>query len=113
MFSCRLTIVDIKEIIGTGSKFSAASNEAVKYRKHITMIFNGNTDSVITRFERDGFISEKIVYRYLFTDFNYQWTTKKNTDDTTKIMNGNIGYVNMGMLMPKQVNKVMDELKKN
>ena len=105
--------VDIKEIIGTGSKSGAALNEAVKYRKHISLIFNGNTDSVITRFERDGFISEKIVYRYLFTDFNYQWTTKKNTDDTTKIINGNIGYVNMGLLMPKQVNKVMDEFKKN
>ena len=100
----------IEEIIKEKSKYIAASNEPTKLRNFLYAIFNGQTDSTIATFERNGVIAQKKIYRYYFKDFKYKWTFNDKID-TCKILDGNIGYVNLGLLQPKQVDKVLEKLK--
>lgn len=101
--------LNIGEIIKEKSKYIGASNDATKLRNFSYAIFNGQTDSVNATFERNGIISQKIIYRYFFNDFNYK-RTKGSNNDTCKILNGNIGYVNLGLLQLKQVNEMFEKL---
>jgi C-terminal processing protease CtpA/Prc len=102
-----LTIADI---INEKSKYIGASNESVKFRNMYYAIFNGQTDSVNTTFERYGIIEEKIIYRFEFNNFKYNWT-HNTVKDTCKILDGNIGYLNLGLLQPKQTDKYLNKLK--
>lgn len=99
--------VSVKDILSRQSKYIPASNEAVKRRNAVSRIFNGNTDAVNVEFERNGVVASKMLKRYLFTDFNYKW---KQPVDTFKILDGNIGYINMGLLVKQQVKYVMKKL---
>jgi C-terminal processing protease CtpA/Prc len=100
----------IEDIIIEKSKYIGASNEATKLRNMYYAIFNGQTDSVNATFERNGVILEKTIYRYYFKDFNYKWTSD-NIKDTCKILDGNIGYLNLGLLQPKQTDWNLKKLK--
>lgn len=99
--------ISIKDILYKLSKYIPASNEAVKRRNAVWRIFNGNTDTVNVEFERNGAVASKMLRRYLFTDFNYRL---KPPVDTFKILDGNIGYINMGLLVKQQVKYVMKKL---
>lgn len=100
----------IEEIIKEKSKYIGASNEATKLRNMYYAIFNGQTNSVITTFERNGVVEEKTIYRYDFIDFNYVWPND-TTYDTCKILDGNIGYINLGLLQPPQTDSYLKKLK--
>ena len=83
-----------------------ASNSSVRLRNSYYSIFNGSTDSVTIEFERNGKIQQKIIERYLFKQFQYH----KPSKEKWKIINGNIGYVNLGELEKEDVSKMMDSL---
>ncbi len=102
--------VNIVDIINEKSKYICASNNATKLRKMYYGIFTGNTDSVNVTFERDGNIIAKTISRYMFYEFNYLW---QNPDDsvTYKVLEDNIGYVNLGNLKKHQVENVLGKLK--
>ncbi|MFC4211652.1 S41 family peptidase [Pedobacter lithocola] len=102
--------LSVSEILKQKSKFIGASNEAVKLRGAYYILFNGDTDRVTTEFERDGKIEKKILTRYGYNEINYKWNAY-NGIDTSKILNGNIGYVNMGNLQKNQVDLVLKNLK--
>jgi carboxyl-terminal processing protease len=100
----------IEDIIKEKSKYIGASNEATKLRNFFYAIFNGRTDSVNTTFERNGVIAEKTLYRYYFNDFKYK-PGAGNKIDTCKILDGNIGYINLGLLQPNQTEGYFKKLK--
>lgn len=99
----------IEEIINNKSKYIGASNEPTKLRNFHYAIFNGQTDSVAVIYERNGIVAKKTIYRYYFKNFKYKWD-EVNTD-TCKILNGNIGYINLGLLKPKQAKLYLNKLK--
>ena len=102
--------LSIEEIIKEKSKYIGASNEATKLRKMYYAVFNGSTNSVITTFERNGIVEEKTISRYDFIDFNYNWPND-NRYDTCTILDGNIGYINLGLLQPQQTDSCLNKLK--
>ncbi|MCC6288975.1 MAG: peptidase S41, partial [Chitinophagaceae bacterium] len=97
----------IKDILNKKLKYTVGSNEAVKLRNSGWSIFNGSTDSVNVQFEREGVVSAKNIRRYLFAELNYKW---EPAVDTVKILEGNIGYINMGLLVKTQVEGAMKKL---
>ncbi len=100
----------IEDIIKEKSKYIGASNEPTKLRNFYYAIFNGQTDSVRAIFDRNGIVIEKTIYRYYFKDFKYKWTDN-GKNDTCKILDGNIGYLNLGLLQPKQTDWYLNRLK--
>jgi carboxyl-terminal processing protease len=100
----------INDIIAGQLKYIGASNEATKLRNFSYAIFNGQNDSVMTTFERNGIVSQKTINRYLFNQFNYKWTNGEGAD-VYKILDGNIGYVNLGLLQLKEVDEILSKLK--
>lgn len=100
----------IEDLIKEKSKYIGASNEATKLRNIRFTIFNGQSDSVIATFERNGVILEKYIYRYKFKDINHKLTSD-NKKDTCTIFDGNIGYINLGLLQPKQTEQYLNKLK--
>ncbi|WP_316830291.1 S41 family peptidase [Pedobacter aquatilis] len=100
----------IEEIVKRNSKFIGASNEVVKLRDTYNILFNGQTSKVETEFQRTGIIEKKTLRRYSFNEINYKYNAT-NVTDTSKILNGNIGYINMGNLEQKQVDVVLNNLK--
>lgn len=95
----------VAEIIKEKWKYSSGSNDAVKLRGMSYMLFNGHTDSVHLRYERDGAVQEKNIGRYLYSDLHY--TFHNGGPDSFRILPGNIGYVNLGWLQPASVKDVM------
>ena len=100
----------IEDIIKENSTYIGASNEATKLRNMYYVIFNGKTDSVTVTFERNGVVREKTLYRYAFKDFAFSWSDVDKMD-TCKILEGNIGYVDLGLLQPKQTEAYLNKLK--
>lgn len=100
----------VEELIKEKSKYIGASNEATKLRNMYYAIFSGPTDSVRATFERDGVIVEKTLYRYYYKNFQYKWIDDSK-NDTCKILDGNIGYLNLGLLQIRQTDKYLNKLK--
>ncbi|MFD3002611.1 S41 family peptidase [Pontibacter toksunensis] len=100
---------DISDIVRRESKYISASNEDGKRRNFFNAVFNGMTDNVTVTLERDGLVQEKQLKRYLFEDFGYKPGAK---GVKWEVLNGNIGYVNMGLLKPADVAEMMESLMK-
>jgi carboxyl-terminal processing protease len=90
-------------------RYVAASNESAKLNFFYAYVFNGATDSVSIRYDRNGIVTEKKIGRYYSTALKNN--DKKAAKDTFKIMEGNIGYVHMGALQPEQTDRAMQALK--
>jgi carboxyl-terminal processing protease len=97
-----------EEIIASRLKYTSGSNSARKRHQCSNAISNGPTDVVTIEYIRDGQTRTKQVSRYLFKDFGYR---KKVPTRSFSILEGNIGYVNMGVLTKEEVPKVMAALK--
>jgi C-terminal processing protease CtpA/Prc len=100
----------IEEIINAKSKYIGASNQAAKLRNMNYAIFNGASDSANVIFEREGVIAEKTIKRYFFKEFDYNWESKQK-GKAYEILDGNIGYVNLGLLQRKQTVRILKKLK--
>lgn len=100
----------IENIINEKYKYICASNEAVKRRDLYYGIFNGNTNSADVTFERNGETRQKTISRYDFYALNYDWM-KADSNKAFQILEGNIGYVNMGTLQKKEVSDAMEKLR--
>ncbi|MFT7032870.1 MAG: carboxyl-terminal processing protease [Cyclobacteriaceae bacterium] len=73
----------------------------------INVIFNGSSATVKIEFVRDNNTQIKTIKRYLLKDLNI----KRKKSHPYKVLDGNIGYVNMGVLTTKEVPEVMEKLK--
>jgi len=97
---------DVWAIFKEKEKYIIGSNTSRKKFMAFNAIFNGATDSVQIEYVRNRQSYSKTVKRYLFEDFNII----KREQETFKILDGNIGYVNMGVLKVKDVPDVMEAL---
>ncbi|TNE52859.1 MAG: hypothetical protein EP338_13810 [Bacteroidetes bacterium] len=88
-------------------KYLCASNEAVKRRNTISAIFNGDTEEVKLKIERNGQIEESIYKRYSFRDFSYHYHSKR---ERFKSWEDGLAYVNLGKVSREQVDSLMDSL---
>lgn len=98
----------IKSIFEEKEKYIYGSNIGRKKYNSFNAIFNGTTNFVTIEYERANQIRTKKVSRYAYEDLNY---LRKNSSDSYKILEDNIGYVNMGVLTPKEVPEIMESLK--
>lgn len=97
----------VGEIFNQNKKYINGSNISRKKANSYYSIFNGSSDSVEIEFIRNGKTQTKTVRRYKFKEFNYKWQNEK---EKFKILDGNIGYVNMGTIKIKEVPDIMDSL---
>ncbi|QKJ62703.1 S41 family peptidase [Flavobacterium sp. M31R6] len=99
---------NVNDILQEKLKYIHGSNYNTKLRNSYWAIFNGFTDSLKISLNRNEIISEKIVHRYFFKDFK----SKNEIKEKYKIVDGNIGYVNMAALIEiEDVEKMMSEMK--
>jgi C-terminal processing protease CtpA/Prc len=104
--------MDVGDIIRKRSKYIPASNPSALRRDFYYAIFHGMTDTAQITFERNGIVSEKTIHRYKWNKLHFKWSDEKNTGQPYKMLdNENIGYVNMGTLHVKDVNKMMKTFK--
>ena len=102
----------IGDIIKEQWKYVSASNDATKLSHLWYGIFNGATDSVEVTYERNGEVNTKELYRYTYTmESMYPKFQKLDKKDICKILDGNIGYVNMAGLVPGQVRAILRKVK--
>ncbi len=97
----------VAKLLKDNSKYIYASNPSVKKRNAKSLIFKGDEDSVNITFERDGQVSSKTIKKYTYDALKSNLPDKKIWD----ILDGNIGYVNMGILTVEQVKETMEALK--
>ena len=100
----------IGDIIKEQWKYVSASNDATKLRELSHGIFNGATDSIDISYERNGEIKTKKLYRYTWGSVHSKYSRPEGKD-IYKILEGNIGYVNMGGLRQKQVAAMVRKVK--
>lgn len=96
----------ISEIMKERDRYLPASNPAVKKRRRYAFL-NGPDDSAAIVFSRNGQSAEKTVKRYLSNELK---DPVKN-DPKWKILDGNIGFVDMGTIEIKEVNAMWNALK--
>ena len=97
----------VEEIYREKEKYIPGSNEGAKRGMAHYAIFNGSTDSVNIEFIRENEIQLKTVKRHLFKNFKYEGIH----NEKYKILEGNIGYINMGEIENDDVDEAMKSLK--
>ncbi len=97
---------DIYSIFEEKEKYIFGSNRNRKIATSHYALFNGSTDSVTIEINREGKSFTKTVKRYPLQDFY----NRQKSSVIYKILEGNIGYINMGKLGPKDVSDTMEEL---
>lgn len=98
----------LEDIFSNRSKYISGSNISRKWHNSYHAIFKGSTDAVTIEYTRDNQTKTKKVSRYRYGDFNYK---PKVSTESFKVLEGNIGYVNLEVLTIKEVPTVMEALK--
>ncbi|MFX0558666.1 S41 family peptidase [Maribacter sp. CXY002] len=97
----------INEILQQKSEFIQGSNTSAKFAYAFNKIFNGVTDSIEIEFLRNDKIKGNEIGRYSFDQFKY----KKPSTDKWKILENNIGYINLGEVEVSDVSAILEEIK--
>ncbi len=97
---------DVGEMFKEREKYITGSNNTQKKYMAFNRLFNGESSAVNIEYVRDGQTFSKSVSRYLYKDLNY----KSDKLESFKILNGNIGYVNMGIIKSNDIPKSMASL---
>jgi C-terminal processing protease CtpA/Prc len=98
----------IDNLIKENQKYIEGSNYPAILNNMEWAIFNGNTATAEIEFIRNNETSVKTINRYLYKDLkiNYEDNSQKY-----KLLNGNIGYVNMAVLTTEDVPVMMEQFK--
>lgn len=99
---------NVKEIIFNNKKYVNGSNDNVKSKNYDFTIFNGSIDSANLTIKRNEIDIHKQVGRYNEELFKNK---KILNPEKYKILENNIGYINMANLEMKDVDKMMLSLK--
>ncbi|WP_309607604.1 S41 family peptidase [Flavobacterium sp.] len=97
----------IKQIIKENQKYVEGSNQFAKFKNFYWAIFNGNNDSVEIEFIRDGKTATKTIKRYLYQDLKIKFEEKEKF----KLLENNIGYVDMGFIEVDDIATMMNKFK--
>ena len=101
---------NVKELIEERKILMAASNYPTTLRRlsYQNAIAGGREPQVTLTVRRNGQSFTRQVQRYTYDALNYQY---KRDSTYWKILPGNIGYVNMGLIEKKHVDSMMQALK--
>ena len=102
----RVNDITISEKLEKEKKYLTGSNLASKYRDIHIPLLNGSTDSVKIEILRDGSQFQKTVKRYYRRQFR-----KDNSAESWKLINGSIGYVDLGLLEREEVDEMFETFK--
>ncbi len=105
----KISGLSVSEMIKERSKYFGASNEPTRLRILSRRLLNGNSDIVNIQFERNNIVETKIIHRYLAKTVSGN-KTENSEAKHWKMLENNIGYVDMGQLIPEEVDKAMGEL---
>ncbi|MCM4161264.1 peptidase S41 [Antarcticibacterium flavum] len=99
--------VPVEDLIAKNEKYMTGSNQPAKYRDLHISLLNGSSPAVEIEILRDGNTIKKEVARYYRRDFKMEAPPTKKWE----ILEKNIGYVNMGLLEPGDVKRMMKDLR--
>ncbi|WP_294822434.1 S41 family peptidase [uncultured Flavobacterium sp.] len=99
--------VSINGILTEKKRYLPSSNPDGLKRNAYFSIFNGSTGNAAVTFERDGATATKQITRYFKKDFK---NPEKAAPEKYKLLEGNIGYINMGLLETKDVKGMFEKL---
>lgn len=100
----------IHDIITQKLKYIGSSNYSAGLRNLYYVIFNGQSDSSLVVYERNGVVSHKYIHRYYFPNFKVNRKTESKSN-TYRIINDSIAYVNIEHLYNNQISAMMRNLK--
>ena len=98
--------VKIETILAKNAKYIHGSNASVKLKNGSGKLYSGSNNSINIKFEREGKIETKNIQNKPFNLSTYE----KPIADKWRIINGSIGYVNMGEIERIDVKMIMDSL---
>lgn len=101
--------MSVSDILAAKSPYIPASNPGGKKRNAHFAIINGNTDKASITFERNGATATKEITRYTKKELKVD---EKPVTEKYKILDGNIGYIDMGILETEDVKPMFDKLGK-
>ncbi|MEJ8804011.1 S41 family peptidase [Pontibacter sp. H249] len=97
---------EVESIFKEKAKYITGSNISRKKLNALRFIFNGSSDSLKIEFIRDNQVYTKTIKRYLVNELKSRAKEAKKF----KILDENIGYVNMGVIVPQDVPEIMEAL---
>jgi len=103
----------IAELISEYRDLYAASNEPVLLNKALRKILNGYSDIVEIEFLKDGKYFTKSMRWYNYHDSHRNEFKKgaQKKKEKFKLLDDNIGYVDMGVIKPKNIPDMIEALK--
>ncbi len=103
----------IAELISEYRDLYAASNEPVLLNKALRKILNGYSDIVEIEFLKDGKYFTKSMRWYNYHDSHRNEFKKgaQKKKEKFKLLDNNIGYVDMGVIKPKNIPDMIEALK--
>jgi len=104
----RINGTPVEKVLSEKVRQLAGSNQSFKLRNAANLVLTGNSDSVTITVERQNQVFDIPIHRYPAGKYHFKWNEPKGPDTTE--MDRSTGYVNMGVLKPGQVNKVMKRL---
>lgn len=93
---------DIFNLIKEKSKYIARSRDEVLVNNFQTKLFGTNKESLMITIDRDGEILDKEVKCHNIDMFKF-------SGESHKLIDGNIGYINPGLLKKGEIDKIMTE----
>ena len=107
--------VAISQLVEHASPYTSASNQGSLRRNLTHQLLKGHTDSVVASFERNGKFFRKTVHRYYFSriadGFFKERDQAEKRERPWRILEGNLGYIDLGQLKVGEVSIAMNELK--
>lgn len=100
--------VPVSEIIEEDRKYLTGSNDPARFRGLEINLLNGSSASVEIEILRDNKNQRKQVSRYLKKEFDQETPEEPKWE----ILEGNVGYVGMGILENGDIQQMMQELGK-
>lgn len=97
----------MQQILEEKAKYSHGSNKRTKNINYDFTIFNGSTDSVKLKINRNGNVFTKMMGRY--KEINYHRAKVKS--EKYSIDENNVGYINMAVLNREDVDQMMEKMK--
>lgn len=102
----------IREILAENRNLVSASNESIYLRNVVEQIESGYEDTIKLEFLKDGKYTSQAMKWYGYHDSRrneFKKTTIKKV--RFKMLDNNIGYVNMGTIKPRNIPAMIEELK--
>ncbi|MEO8239619.1 MAG: S41 family peptidase [Flavobacterium sp.] len=100
----------VKEIISENRTLINASNEPAYLNNVASYALSGITDTVTLEFLKDGSYTTRTINWYEYDYSHKNEFLKTNKKDKFKILEGNIGFVNMGTLKVQNIPAMIDKL---